>query len=122
VLHARCASRWRSTGVVKRHVRHDVVHTVEAEPQHVVVHHANARAEHPAEPGNPHRVQLDGGDRARAVGQLPRQGAVSGPELEDRARRDQLGDAGGDPPLDEEILAELVAAADRTMRNGRGHG
>jgi hypothetical protein len=53
---------------------------------------------------------------------MARQGSVARAELEDRARRHQVGDAGGYAPVGEEILAELMAAAGETVMGGGGHG
>lgn len=99
-----------------------MVLAVETEPQHVVVDDVDAVTERTAESGNPNRVQLDGGDQARTGGEVPGQGSVARAEFEDRARRQQTGDAGGYGPVGEEVLAELLAAADGTVMGGRGHG
>lgn len=94
---------------------------VEAEPEHVGLHDADPTTEGPSEPGDPTRVELDSGDWVGTDGEQPRQRTVTGAELQDRAGRHQRGDAGDDAPIDEEVLTELMTAANAAA-GGRGHG
>jgi hypothetical protein len=98
-----------------------VVCRVEAEPQHVRLHDAHPAPESSPEPGDPGRVELDGGDLAVALGEPARQGTVAGTEFQDGPGRYQRRDTCDHAAVDEEVLSEFVTAAERAA-GCRGHG